>query len=148
MTSGWTDCRCTSLLKTLMNNANRNIDYLRSLTGLPMSTCFSALKIKWLLENNKSVQESIERGALCFGTIDSWLIWVSVEQRNIFKHNHKHILSILESYWLRSLWGSCYRHYKRSIHRFNEYKFYGMGFKTVQVLQYSYANTAKNTFQF
>ncbi|TMW52925.1 hypothetical protein DOY81_001958 [Sarcophaga bullata] len=72
---GWTDCRCTSLLKSLLNNVKRNIDYLRSLTGLPMSTCFSALKIKWLLENNKAVQGSLERETLCFGTIDSWLIW-------------------------------------------------------------------------
>ncbi|XP_023306037.2 glycerol kinase [Lucilia cuprina] len=72
---GWTDSRCTSLLKTLLNNYKRNVNYLRSVTGLPLSTCFSALKIKWLMENNTAVQESLERDTLCFGTIDSWLLW-------------------------------------------------------------------------
>ena len=54
-----------------------------------MSTCFSALKIKWLLENNKAVQGSLEKENLCFGTIDSWLIWVSGLQKYIFSHRLK-----------------------------------------------------------
>lgn len=72
---GWTDCRCTSILKTILNNVKQNVDYLRSLSGLPLSTCFSALKIKWLIENNTAVRESLEKKTLCFGTLDSWLLW-------------------------------------------------------------------------
>ncbi|XP_073814057.1 glycerol kinase 3 [Musca autumnalis] len=72
---GWTDCRCTSLLKTLLNNVKQNVDYLRPLCGLPLSTCFSALKIKWLLENVTAVKEALERNTLCFGTLDSWIMW-------------------------------------------------------------------------
>ncbi|XP_005178451.1 glycerol kinase [Musca domestica] len=72
---GWTDCRCTSMLKTLLNNVKQNVDYLRPLCGLPLSTCFSALKIKWLIENVTAVKEALERDTLCFGNLDSWIMW-------------------------------------------------------------------------
>ncbi|XP_075168775.1 glycerol kinase [Haematobia irritans] len=72
---GWTDCRCQSILKTLLNNVKGNVDYLRALCGLPLSTCFSALKINWLLENVAAVKEALENDNLYVGTIDTWLMW-------------------------------------------------------------------------
>ena len=44
--------------------------------GLPISTYFSALKIKWLMENCPDVVKAIEEGNCLFGTVDTWLIWV------------------------------------------------------------------------
>ena len=41
---------------------------------------------------------------------------------------------ILESYRLRSLWSSCYGYYKCSVYWFNEYQFYGVGYKIMQIL--------------
>lgn len=41
-----------------------------------MSTYFSALKIKWLLENNRAVQEALSKKTLAVGTVDSWLMFV------------------------------------------------------------------------
>ena len=38
-------------------------------------SCFSALKIKWLIENNQAVQESINQNECCFGNLDSWILW-------------------------------------------------------------------------
>lgn len=37
--------------------------------------CFSAIKIKWLIENNTEVQESISRNECYFGNLDSWILW-------------------------------------------------------------------------
>ncbi len=46
-------------------------DLFRSKTGLPMDAYFSGTKIRWILE-----QEGVpDPEDLCFGTIDSWLIW-------------------------------------------------------------------------
>lgn len=70
------------MLKTLLNNVKQNVDYLRSLCGLPLSTCFSALKIKWLIENVTAVKEALERDTLCFGNLDSWIMWVSKKNQN------------------------------------------------------------------
>lgn len=51
-------------------------DHFRQTCGLPISTYFSALKMRWLLDNIPSVKEAAAGGAaqLCFGTVDSWLI--------------------------------------------------------------------------
>ena len=44
-------------------------------TGLLIDAYFSGTKIKWLLDNVPGVRERAERGELCAGTVDSWLIW-------------------------------------------------------------------------
>jgi len=49
---------------------------LKEATGLPLSTCFSAVKIKWLIENVKEVREAIEQETCLFGTLDTWVLWV------------------------------------------------------------------------
>ncbi len=44
-------------------------------TGLLLDPYFSATKLAWLLDHVKGAREKAERGELCFGTIDSFLIW-------------------------------------------------------------------------
>lgn len=73
----WSDARCTDVLKGLLGKVKGNLNYLKSVCGLPLSTCFSALKIKWLEENVPSVQQSVAKKNCCFGTLDSWILWVS-----------------------------------------------------------------------
>ena len=46
-----------------------------SKTGLPIATYFSISKIIWLLRNVDEVKEAKIENDLCFGTIDSWLIY-------------------------------------------------------------------------
>ncbi len=50
-------------------------DKIREKTGLIPDAYFSATKIKWILDNVEGAREQAERGELCFGTVDSWLIW-------------------------------------------------------------------------
>jgi glycerol kinase len=50
-------------------------DRFRAQTGLPLSTYFSSLKIRWLLEHVPGVREEAEAGNVLFGTIDSFLVW-------------------------------------------------------------------------
>lgn len=44
-------------------------------TGLVPDAYFSGAKIRWILENVPGARERAMRGELCFGTVDSWLIW-------------------------------------------------------------------------
>ena len=44
-------------------------------TGLLIDAYFSGTKIQWLLDHIPSARERAERGELCAGTVDSWLIW-------------------------------------------------------------------------
>lgn len=48
---------------------------IREKTGLETDAYFSASKINWILENIPNAREQAARGELCFGTIDTWLIW-------------------------------------------------------------------------
>lgn len=50
-------------------------DLIRKQTGLETDAYFSASKINWILENVSDAREKAENGELCFGTVDTWLIW-------------------------------------------------------------------------
>ena len=70
----WNDLR-TSELSARLAAEHGGKDALRATTGLPFSTYFAALKIKWLMENDAKVQAAVAAGTCCFGTVDSWLIY-------------------------------------------------------------------------
>ena len=44
-------------------------------TGLIPDAYFSGSKVNWILENVAGARARAEAGKLCFGTVDSWLIW-------------------------------------------------------------------------
>lgn len=44
-------------------------------TGLIPDAYFSATKVAWLLDRDPELRRRAEAGEICFGTIDSWLIW-------------------------------------------------------------------------
>lgn len=48
---------------------------IRNRTGLLIDAYFSATKLKWILDNIPDARRRAERGELCFGTVDSWLIY-------------------------------------------------------------------------
>jgi len=48
---------------------------LRDRTGLVLDAYFSGTKLRWLLDQVPGARASAERGALAFGTVDSWLLW-------------------------------------------------------------------------
>ncbi|XP_063868521.1 glycerol kinase-like isoform X3 [Scylla paramamosain] len=72
----WLDARTASTAEAILKETpGQNKDYLKDLCGLPISTYFSAVKLRWLLDNLPEVQEAAAQGNLLFGTVDSWLLW-------------------------------------------------------------------------
>lgn len=51
------------------------VDYIRQKTGLIADPYFSASKIEWILDHVEGARERAERGELCFGTVDTWLVY-------------------------------------------------------------------------
>ncbi|HSM86989.1 MAG TPA: glycerol kinase GlpK [Candidatus Limnocylindrales bacterium] len=49
--------------------------FFRSRTGLPLSTYFSALKLRWLLDNVPGLRRRAEAGEILCGNMDSFLAW-------------------------------------------------------------------------
>jgi glycerol kinase len=56
-------------------SAHGGQDRYRQKTGLPLACYFSALKIRWILNNVRGAREKAEAGEIVCGTIDSFLIW-------------------------------------------------------------------------
>jgi len=48
---------------------------IRSKTGLVVDAYFSGTKIQWILQSVPGAMERASRGELCFGTVDSWLVF-------------------------------------------------------------------------
>ncbi|MFC0244190.1 glycerol kinase GlpK [Falsochrobactrum ovis] len=69
----WMDTRTDRLVEQF--SKDEGPDRLRNTTGLPISTYFSGLKLRWLLDNVPRAREKAKAGDALFGTIDSWLIW-------------------------------------------------------------------------
>ncbi|EFA75245.1 Glycerol kinase 2 [Heterostelium album PN500] len=82
----WSDTRTSSIVNRFNTKAESLLkkeqqsqsqqqivpkDYLRDICGLPIANYFSAVKLRWLIENVPEIDQS---NALA-GTIDSWLVW-------------------------------------------------------------------------
>ena len=50
-------------------------DEISERTGLVVDPYFSGTKLKWLLDQDRSLRRRADRGEVCFGTIDSWLVF-------------------------------------------------------------------------
>lgn len=69
----WQDRRTASICEEL--KAKGHSEMFASKTGLVVDAYFSGTKVKWILNNVAGAKEKAEKEQLCFGTIDSWLIW-------------------------------------------------------------------------
>ena len=71
----WLDTRTHDLVKKEASTSSLGVNKYRHITGLPMSTYFSAMKIKWLIDNVDSISAAISSHSCCFGTIDSYIAY-------------------------------------------------------------------------
>ena len=69
----WQDTRTQSICDELSSNKNLTQEFNK--TGLPIATYFSLSKILWLIRNVPEVAKNLEIDNVCFGTIDSWIIY-------------------------------------------------------------------------
>jgi len=69
----WQDTRVADYVSEMAKAGGQ--DRFRAKTGLPLTTYFSGLKIRWILEHVKGVRELAEAGEVIFGNIDTFLVW-------------------------------------------------------------------------
>lgn len=46
-------------------------------TGLPLSTYFSGIKLRYMLDHYPEVKKAHEEDDLALGTVESWIVYVS-----------------------------------------------------------------------
>lgn len=69
----WQDRRTAPACDNLLKAGKAAL--IQRKTGLVLDAYFSGTKLAWLLDNIPGARRRAERGELCFGTIDSWLIF-------------------------------------------------------------------------
>ena len=69
----WQDRRTAKYCDEL--KAKGHAEMIQKKTGLVLDAYFSGTKVKWILDNVPGARKKAEQGKLCFGTIDTWLIW-------------------------------------------------------------------------
>ena len=67
----WQCCRAAELCKELEHKA----DFVFETTGLNLSPYFSGPKIAWMIRSVPDIEAMMNKGHICFGTIDTWLIY-------------------------------------------------------------------------
>ncbi len=69
----WQDRRTASFCDEL--KANEKTELIKEKTGLILDAYFSATKLKWILDNVEGARAKANNNELCFGTVDTWLVW-------------------------------------------------------------------------
>ncbi len=69
----WQDTRTQDICDEIKQIEELSAEFIK--TGLPIATYFSLSKILWLLRNVDEVNKAKLDNDLCFGTIDSWLLY-------------------------------------------------------------------------
>ena len=78
----WQDRRTSQYCESIRSDdLEKNI---QDKTGLILDPYFSATKIKWILENVNGAKEKAANGELCFGTVDTYLMY-KLSEGKIFK---------------------------------------------------------------
>ncbi len=83
----WDRATGTPICRAIVWQCRRTAEYCDSLktrglteayrkkTGLVIDAYFSGTKLRWILENVPTARQRAQRGELCFGTVETWLIW-------------------------------------------------------------------------
>ena len=69
----WQDRRTADYCDKLKKEGHA--EAIQQKTGLVTDAYFSGTKVKWILDNVEGARDKAQKGELCFGTIDSWLLW-------------------------------------------------------------------------
>ncbi len=69
----WQDRRTADYCDQLKKQGHAAM--IQAKTGLVTDAYFSGTKLKWILDNVEGARDKAQKGELCFGTVDSWLLW-------------------------------------------------------------------------
>lgn len=69
----WQDRRTAKFCDEIKSDGHS--ETIKEKTGLIIDAYFSATKLKWILDNVEGARKKANNNELCFGTIDTWLVW-------------------------------------------------------------------------
>ena len=100
----WQDTRVDPLVADFARDGGQ--DRFRDRTGLPLASYFSALKLRWLLDNVPGARARAEAGDLLFGTIDAWLVWnlTGLHVTDVTNASRTQLMNLATLDWMTRCW--------------------------------------------
>jgi glycerol kinase len=97
----WQCRRSASICQVLRSKGLE--EKIRAKTGLQVDPLFPSTKIRWLFENHPEVGALSEKGDLCVGTVDAWLVW-NLTDRKQFRTDYSNasrtqLLNLRDGAW-------------------------------------------------
>lgn len=72
----WSDIRTSSIVDQIIAKfPDQSKNYIKPLCGLPVNPYFSALKIRWIIDNVPTVRKAMRDKQCKVGTMDTWIVW-------------------------------------------------------------------------
>ncbi|BHF78694.1 hypothetical protein SprV_0602180700 [Sparganum proliferum] len=72
----WSDSRTSDLVRKFISKTpSKDKNAFQKKTGLALHSYFSAMKIRWMIDNVPAVREALEDKRLRVGTVDSWVAY-------------------------------------------------------------------------
>ncbi len=71
----WQCARAEGVCERVAGKSEGTAQMVRERTGLQLSPYFPASKLAWILENIPGAKEKAAEHKLCFGTVDTWLVY-------------------------------------------------------------------------
>ncbi|XP_026329430.1 glycerol kinase-like [Hyposmocoma kahamanoa] len=107
----WLDIRTSKIVDDLIQSkGTQSANAVAQTSGLPLSTYFSSVKLKWLLQNVTAVKDAVASGECLVGTVDSWLIWNltggihgGVHATDVTNASRTQLMSLRSLQWDKSL---------------------------------------------
>ncbi|XP_026473009.1 glycerol kinase-like isoform X2 [Ctenocephalides felis] len=83
----WNDIRTDRTVDLVLARLpDQNKNHFKQISGLPVSPYFSALKLRWLIDNVSNVRKACKENLCMAGTMDSWIVWNITGGPNGGKH--------------------------------------------------------------
>ncbi len=79
----WKDTRTDEAIDKILSKLNVDKNHFRELSGLPISSLSTSVKIRWLRANVPSIRDACRERNCLVGTLDSWLVW-NLTNKEIF----------------------------------------------------------------
>lgn len=76
----WQDTRTAKALEE--KNKHGHSEMVMKINGFQVTTVVGYLFLEWMIQNNEKLKKELYMGEVCFGTIDTWLIWKLTEGRS------------------------------------------------------------------
>ncbi|XP_026807090.1 uncharacterized protein LOC113549810 isoform X2 [Rhopalosiphum maidis] len=71
----YTDTRTDTIIQDCIQNCPKALNDIEDATGSKVTSMFSGIKLKWIINNKHIIKQPASMENIKFGTLDTWIVW-------------------------------------------------------------------------